>query len=53
MRRPPAGGALVEGKVMRGIDDTDMRKGLREIAEEPPRARIEFLGKQPDIVANG
>ena len=36
---------------MRGVDQGDMREGLRVVAHLPPRPRIVFFGEQTDIVA--
>ena len=44
------GRTFVEHKVVRGVDQRDMREGLREVAEKAARHGIVFLGEQPDIV---
>ena len=40
-----------KSKVMSRIDQRDMRKGLREIAQHAPGNGIVFLGQEADIVA--
>ena len=36
---------------MRGVDQGNMREGLRVVAHLPPCPRIVFFGEQTDIVA--
>src|SRR5579875_1203665 len=54
-RKAPAGGALLRRafcarQIEGGIDQRDMREGLREIAELAPLVRVVFFGEQADIV---
>lgn len=49
--RPVLGRAVGPGQIVRGIDQRDMREGLRIVANLPPRLRIVLLGKEADIVA--
>src|SRR5579872_1133000 len=39
------------GKILRGIDQKDVAKGLRKIAQMTSGMRIIFLGQQADVVA--
>jgi hypothetical protein len=34
-----------------GIDKTDVREDLEEVADEPARRRVVFLGEEPKVVA--
>src|ERR1700722_13956354 len=45
--------ALRQRKIMRAVDEADMREGLRKIAELALAARVVLLGEQSDIVAQG
>src|SRR5437763_1524784 len=42
---------LLASEVMRAVDEGDMGESLREVADQPSRRRIVFLGEQPDIIA--
>ena len=44
-RRPP-----LRGNRARRVDQPDMRKRLREIADKSPQFRIVFFGQQTDVV---
>ena len=46
---PPACSARAE--IERGVDQRDVREGLREVADQPARRAVVFLGQQPDVVA--
>src|ERR1700724_3327666 len=37
-------------EVERGVDHRQLRQGLGKVAKHPPRAVIEFLGKEPQVV---
>src|SRR5689334_5885673 len=45
------GGSLSPGQVVGGVDQGDVREGLRKISDLAREARVEFLGEQSDIVA--
>src|SRR5581483_7246396 len=45
-RRPPR-----QREIMRGVDHTDMRISLREVAERAASPRVELLRQQPHVVA--
>ena len=45
------GRAKCSGQVMGGVDQRDVREGLRVIADQPSCDWIVFLGKQTDVVA--
>src|SRR6266540_1481652 len=42
---------LVVAQVEGGVDDPQVRQRLREVAEEAPGVRLDFLGEEADIVA--
>lgn len=51
-----AGGPLMRGaitrcQIARGVDQCEMREGLRKVAKLPLGGWIVFFGKQPDIIA--
>jgi hypothetical protein len=45
------GGPAPAVEVPGGIDQTDVRKGLRKVAEQPAGARLALFGQQADVVA--
>src|SRR5205807_6707183 len=45
------GRSLSPGQVVSGVDQGDVRKGLRKISDLAREARVEFLSEQSDIVA--
>src|SRR4051794_25114465 len=49
-RRPLLMWAVVVRQVVRRVDETDVREGLREVAQLPPRRRVVLLGEQAEIV---
>src|SRR6267142_1408864 len=46
------GGPAGPRKIARGVDQADVREGLREVADEPSRVRIVLLGQEADVVAD-
>jgi hypothetical protein len=40
---------VVSGEYLSCIDDPDMSKRLREVADEPPRGRVVLLRDQSDV----
>src|SRR5437763_1933285 len=46
-------GALRAGQVVGGVDQCDVREGLREISDLPTEARVVLLCEKSDIVAQG
>jgi hypothetical protein len=49
--RPLLRRLLVVREIARGVDQREVRKGLREITDQPPAARIVFLAQKADVVA--
>src|SRR4029077_1950603 len=45
------GGLFGVAQVAGRVDQRDVREGLREVSEMPPRARIILLAQESDIVA--
>jgi hypothetical protein len=49
--RPMLRGSVGPSQIMRGVDQRDMREGLRVVAHLLACPRIVFFGEQTDIVA--
>ena len=45
------GRLAIVGEVARGIDQREVRKGLRKITDQAARARLILLAQQPEVVA--
>ena len=49
--RPLPRRAMRLHEIERGIDESDVRKALREVADQAPRVQVVFLGQKTEIVA--
>src|SRR3984893_929031 len=52
-RRPVLGWPLASRQIESGVDERDVREGLREVTELTSEAWIVFLRQKADIVAQG
>ena len=44
-------GEVMAGQAVGGVDERDVREGLREVADEAPRHRVVLLGEEAEVVA--